>query len=114
MLYNKIHPVVWPGPQFAKLWSQIPLVDITPRSESSFFYFIFDPAIVGDYFKTKLKDEELDEGGRCSHLKKFPEKFHIAECCITDLPEGMRHSDFPKRELLQNSYFQHKYEFLRI
>ena len=87
-----------PGPQFPKLWSQIPLVDITPRSESSFFYFIFDPAIVGDYFKTKLKDEELDEGGRCSHLKKFPAKFQIAECCITQLPIGLRHSDFPKRE----------------
>ena len=70
------------------------------RSESAFFYFIFDPAIVYDYFKTKLTNEELDEGGRCSHLKKFSEKFQIAECCITDLPEGLRHSDFPKRSFL--------------
>jgi len=72
------------------------LSDVTPLSEPAFFYFIFDPAIVSDYFKTKLTKEELDEVGRCSHLKKFPEKFQIAECCITDLPEGLRHSDFPK------------------
>ena len=51
--------------------------------------------------KTRLNDEDLN--GRCSHLKNYPEKFHIAECCITDRPEGLRHSDFPKRELLQNS-----------
>lgn len=68
-------------------------------SESAFFYFIFDPSMVKNYFKTKLKIKDLDEGGRCSHLKKFPEKFHIAECCITELPEGLRHSDFPKRML---------------
>ena len=72
------------------------LSEVTPLSEPAFFYFIFDPAIVSDYFKTKLTKEELDEGGRCSHLKKFSEKFQIAECCITDLPEGLRRSDFPK------------------
>ena len=73
---------------------------VTAQSESAFFYFTFDPAIVFDYFKTKLTDEELAVGGRCSHLKKFPEKFQIAECCITDLPEGLRHSDFPKCKFL--------------
>ena len=57
-----------------------------------------------DYFKTKLKNEELAEGGRCSHLRKFEEKFQIAECCITDLPEGLRHSDFPKREFSQKPF----------
>ena len=72
--------------------------NVTLLSESAFFYFIFDPDFVMDYFKTKLTNEELDEGGRCSHLRKFDEKFHIAECCITDLPEGLRASDFPKRE----------------
>ena len=72
------------------------LSEVTPLSEPAFFYFIFDPAIVSDYFKTKLTKEELDEGGRCSHLKKFSEEFQIAECCITDLPKGLRHSDFPK------------------
>ena len=73
---------------------------VTPRSEAALFYFTFDPAIVYDYFKTKLTNAELADGGRCSHLKKFPEKFQIAECCITDLPEGLRHSDFPKRKFL--------------
>ena len=72
------------------------LSEVTPLSEPAFFYFIFDPAIVSDYFKTKLTKEELDEGGRCSHLKKFSKEFQIAECCITDLPKGLRHSDFPK------------------
>ena len=76
--------------------SHLKLSEVTPVSEPAFFYFIFDPAIVSDYFKTKLTKEELDEGGRCSHLKKFSEEFQIAECCITDLPEGLRHSDFPK------------------
>ena len=78
--------------------------NVTSRSESAFFYFILGPVTVSDYFKTKLTDEELDEGGRCSHLKGFEKKFHIAECCITDLPEGLRYSDYPKRKFLQN-YF---------
>ena len=71
---------------------------ITLRSESAFFFFILDPDFVLDYFKTRLTNKELDEGGRCSHLKQFDEKYQIAECCITDLPEGLRHSDFPKRK----------------
>ena len=55
--------------------------------------------MVNDYFKTKLKAEDLDEGGRCHHLKRFEDpKFQIAQCCITDLPEGLRDSDFPKRK----------------
>ena len=54
--------------------------------------------MVNDYFKTKLKAEDLDEGGRCYHLNRFSAKFQIAQCCITDLPEGLRHSDFPKRK----------------
>ena len=58
-----------------------------------------------DYFKTKLTNKELDEGGRCSHLKHFDEKFQIAECCITDLPEGLRASDFPKREFSQKPFW---------
>ena len=72
-------------------------------SESAFFYFIFDPAVVSDYFKTKLTNRELDEGGRCSHLKKFPKKFQIAECCMTDLPEGLRYFDHPKSPFSQNT-----------
>ena len=83
---------------FLKLWTFKLSIKITLQSESAFFYFIFDPDIVSNYFKTKLKDEELNDGGRCSHLKKYPDKFQIAECCITDLPEGLRYSDFPKRE----------------
>ena len=47
------------------------------QSEPSFFYFIFDPAVVGDIMKTKLTDEDLD--GRCSHLKNYPDKFKITQ-----------------------------------
>ena len=75
---------------------RLKVTEVTPLSEPAVFYFTFDPASVSFYFKTKLTNEELDEGGRCSHLKKFSEKFQIAECCITDLPEGLRRSDFPK------------------
>ena len=67
-----------------------------------------------DYFKTKLKNEELAEGGRCSHLGKFEEKFQIAECCITDLPEGLRHSDFPKREFSKKTLLDDVNEYLGI
>ena len=79
---------------------RLKVTEVTPLSEPAVFYFTFDPASVSFYFKTKLTNEELAEGGRCSHLKKFPEKFQIAECCITDLPEGLRHSDFPKCKFL--------------
>ena len=47
------------------------------RSESGFFYFIFDPDVVADIMKTKLKEEDLN--GRCSHLKNYPDKFKIAQ-----------------------------------
>ena len=70
-----------------------------------------------DYFKTKLKNEELAEGGRCSHLGKFEEKFQIAECCITDLPEGLRHSDFPKCEFSQKpilTMLKNRYRYLGL
>ena len=88
--------------------SNLKKTKVTSRSEPAFFYFIFDPAIVLDYFKTKLKKEELNEGGRCSHLNNFDEKFHIAECCITDLPEGLRYSDYPKRKFLQNNFLSRR------
>ena len=85
------------------IFIHLKITEVTPASEPAFFYFIFDPASVSFNFKTKLTKEELDEGGRCSHLKKFSEKFQIAECCITDLPERLRRSDFPKCALLQNN-----------
>ena len=49
----------------------------THLSESGFFYFIFDPDVVADIMKTKLGDEDLN--GRCSHLKRFDQKYQIAE-----------------------------------
>ena len=84
-------------------WDDWKYFQVTARSESAFFYFTFDPAFVFDYFKTKLTNEELAAGGRCSHLKKFSKKFRIAECCITDLPEGLRYSDFPKCKFLKKA-----------
>ena len=85
------------------IYTHLKDTDVTFRSEPAFFYFIFDPAIVSDFFKTKLTNRELAEGGRCSNLKKFSTKFQIAECCITDLPEGLRYSDSLKCAFSQNN-----------
>ena len=52
------------------IYTHLKDTDVTFRSEPAFFYFIFDPAIVSDFFKTKLTNRELAEGGRCSHLKR--------------------------------------------
>jgi len=67
--------------------------------ESGFFYFILDPKDVkASYLKTPLKnDNNWKSNSRCSYLKDYDNKYHLAECCITDLPEGLRYYDIPKR-----------------
>ena len=59
--------------------------------ETGFFYFIFDPASVSSYLKTKLDDMdwgrypeskkpiEWKNDSRCSYLKNFDKKFQLAE-----------------------------------
>ena len=52
--------------------------------ETGFFYFIFDPASVSSYLKTKLDDMDWGRDGwrkdsRCSYLKDFDPKFQLAE-----------------------------------
>ena len=49
--------------------------------EASVFYFIFDPAGVPDYFKTKLDNSTMEPNGPCSHLKNKDVKYQIKECC---------------------------------
>ena len=71
----------------------------TKRRESGLFYFVFDPDEVKDYLKTRLDDIYTDwrTDSRCSYLNDYEDdKYHLAECCITDLPEGLRDADIPK------------------
>ena len=69
------------------------------RRESGLFYFVFDPDVVKAwYLKTALNqtDDDWKNGKRCSYLDNYPDKYHFEECCITDLPEGLRDADIPK------------------